>query len=121
MFTTLDLTSGYWQTPVAQEDRCKTAFLTHDGPYEFIRPLFGLCNAPVTFQRLMDRVLGGLKSTMCPIYLDNILVMVFLKDLAEHNEGLKRVLRVVREAGLTLNKKNKCNFASDSVRYLGHK
>lgn len=95
----------------------KTAFLTHDGLFEFVRLPFGLCNAPATFQRLMDRVLGSLKWTMCLVYLDDILV--FGRDLIEHNQRLKHVLSVVGKSGLTLNLK-KCSFASDSVRYFGH-
>jgi hypothetical protein len=61
--------SGYWQVPVASADTCKTAFVTPDGLYEFVRLPFGLNNdAPSTFQRLMDRVLARLKWQMCLVY-----------------------------------------------------
>jgi hypothetical protein len=57
--------SRYWQVPVAEADTCKTAFVTPDGLYEFVRLPFGLYNAPSIFKRLMDRVLARLKWQMC--------------------------------------------------------
>ena len=59
-FTTLDLAAGYWQVELEQKDRQKTAFTTPRGHFEFDVMPFGLCNAPATFQRLMDNVLRGL-------------------------------------------------------------
>uniref|UniRef100_H3GAZ5 Reverse transcriptase domain-containing protein n=1 Tax=Phytophthora ramorum TaxID=164328 RepID=H3GAZ5_PHYRM len=53
-FTSVDLHAGYWQLAVAQQDRPKTAFTTRRGLFQFCRMPFGLCNAPSTFQRLMD-------------------------------------------------------------------
>ena len=64
LFTTLDLKNGYWQVELEEGDRQKTAFDTSEGLYQFNMMPFGLCNA---FQRLMDRVLHGLK---CLVYID---------------------------------------------------
>jgi len=52
-FSTLDLRSGYWQVSVADKDREKTAFITPDGLWEFIRLPFGVCGGPATFQELL--------------------------------------------------------------------
>jgi len=116
-FSSLDLASGYWQVPVAAKDQEKTAFVTSDGLYEFLRLPFGLSNAPATFSRLMDRVLGCLKWQMCLVYLDDILV--FGKTFKEYQERLDLVLAALEEANLTLNP-SKCVFATHEIFHLGH-
>ena len=68
-FSTIDLKSGYWQVEVAPEHREKTAFCTQEGLFEFNVMPFGLCNAPATFQRLMDCVLAGLQWSNCLVTL----------------------------------------------------
>jgi len=56
---------------VANEDRDKTTFVCHEGAYRYIRLPFGLSNAPATFQRAIDMILGGLKWKSCLVYLDD--------------------------------------------------
>jgi hypothetical protein len=53
----------------------KTAFATHSGFYEFAVMPSGLCNAPATFQRLMEAVLAGVAREKCMVYLDDVLVI----------------------------------------------
>ena len=84
-FSTLDLASGYWQVAMAEESQ-KTAFVTHNGLYELAVMPFGLCNAPATFQRLMERVLKGLVNDKYMANLDDILVMG--QNFAEHLSNL---------------------------------
>ena len=71
-FSVFDLASGFHQIPMKPEDAPKTAFSTPHGHYEFVRMPFGLCNAPTTFQRLMDHTLAGLQGTEMFVYLDDI-------------------------------------------------
>ena len=116
-FSTLDLLSGYWQVEVAGKDREKTAFVTQDGLFEFKVMPFGLCNAPATFQRLMDLVLAGVQWSQCLVYLDDIIVIG--KSFEEHLRNLSSVLQRLREANLRL-KPKKCFFCRKQVAYLGH-
>ena len=116
-FTILDLLSGYWQVEVAEEDRAKTAFCTTEGLFEFNVMPFGLCNAPATFQRLMDLVLAGLQWSHCLVYLDDVIILG--KTFEEHLVNLPIVFERLRQAGLKLQPR-KCAFLQCEVRYLGH-
>ena len=89
-FTKLELRSRYWQVEIKEEDKEKTAFQVGTmGFYEFNRMSFGLCNAPATFQRLMERCMGELNLRDCLIYLDDIII--FSSTVEEHLERLEAV------------------------------
>ena len=117
IFTTLDLLSGYWQVEVRPEDREKTAVCTSERLFEFNVMPFGLCNAPATFQRLMDCVLAGLHWQSCLVYLDDVLILG--RSFSEHLHNLRDVFDRLREAGLKL-KPSKCTFGQKEVAFLGH-
>ena len=95
----------------------KTAFCTTEALYEFKVMPFGLCNAPATFQRLMDIVLTGLQWTSCLVYLDDIIVLG--RTFTEHLSNLGSVFSRIRDAGLKI-KPEKCSFLKEKVKYLGH-
>ena len=117
VFTTLDANSGYWQVPVAEDDRPKTAFTCHAGCFQFRRMPFGLCNAPATFQRTVDIILSQYRWQSCLVYIDD--VIIFSPDPQSHLRHVDEVLSALQRAGVTL-KLRKCKFFSDSVDYLGH-
>ena len=116
-FTTLDLSSGYWQVKLAPESIKKTAFVSHTGLFEFVVMPFGLCNAPSTFMQLMEAVLAGLTRDVCMDCVDDILVMK--ATFEEHLQNLEQVFRRLREAKLRL-KPSKCHMAKKEVEYLGY-
>jgi hypothetical protein len=117
LFSTLDAWTGYWQVPIAEEDRAKTGFVTKNGHWEWIAMPMGLTNAPATFQRVMNLILHGLNWKSCLVYLDDIIV--FSSTFDEHLERLGQVLDKLEEANIFL-KLPKCTFCTDTVEYLGH-
>ncbi|XP_044158409.1 uncharacterized protein LOC122944239, partial [Bufo gargarizans] len=116
-FSTLDLTSGYWQVPMAPADREKTAFTTPMGLFEFNCMPFGLCNAPGTFQRLMERCLGHKNFETVLLYLDD--VIVYSKTYEDHLKHLAEVFEILVKYGLKV-KPSKCHLLKPAVKYLGH-
>ena len=117
-FTKLDLRSGYWQVEIEEEDKPKTAFQVGTlGFYEFHRMPFGLCNAPATFQRLMDLCMGDINLRECLVYLDD--VIIFSTTFEEHIDRLQAVFTRPQDYNLKL-KATKCEFMKSEVTYLGH-
>ena len=116
-FSTLDLTSGYWQVPLDKEAQEKSAFTTRTGLWKWKVLPFGLTSAPATFQRLMEKVLQGLHWKTLLLYMDDIIVVS--PDFDTHISRLEEVLQRLQKAGLKL-KPTKCKLLQDQVEYLGH-
>jgi transposase InsO family protein len=112
----LDLRSGYYNVPIAEKDRDKTAFITRRGQFRFTVMPFGLTAAPSTFQRLMDLVLVGLAYESVMVYLDDI--VVFSPTFESHIQRLQQVFERLRQAGLKL-KGSKCSLFQRQVEFLG--
>ncbi|KAJ8381237.1 hypothetical protein SKAU_G00020150 [Synaphobranchus kaupii] len=116
-FSSLDLRSGYWQVRLAPEAKPKTAFTIGQGLWQFWVMPFGLCNAPATFERLMERVLATVPRSRCVVYLDDLLVHA--SDFQQALANLTDVLAAIRQAGLRLNPK-KCQLLRRERAFLGH-
>jgi len=116
-FTKLDLRSGYHQVRMHPDDIAKTAFRTHHGHYEFLAMPFDLCNAPATFQALMNDVLRPYLRRFVLVFFDDILI--YSSSWAEHLQHVAIVLNELRAHRLHL-KRSKCSFEATSVAYLGH-
>lgn len=117
IFSTLDLHLGYHQVAIAKEDQEKTAFVTRFGQYAWKVMPFGLCNAPATFQRLMNDIFMDTFDKYLNIYLDDLII--YSRDRESHEKHVREVLTRLRKNGL-IAKKKKCHFFQSSVKYLGH-
>jgi cleavage and polyadenylation specificity factor subunit 1 len=115
IFTKLDLQKGYFQVPVAEKDIKKTAIITPFGLYKFTRMPFGLKNAGMSFQRLMDRLFLDLPFVF--VYLDDMLIAS--KSAEQHQQHLRSALQRLQQNGLIL-KTEKCVWAQQSLEFLGH-
>ena len=116
VISTLDLAKGYWQIPMDEGSKEKTAFTTPFGLYEFQVMPFGLHSAPATFQRMMNYVLRDCWS-FARAYIDDI--VIFSRSWQEHIGHLRQVFNCLQEAQLTVNL-SKCQFGKSEVHYLGH-
>ena len=113
-FTRIDLSKGYGQISIPEEDIPKTAFVTPEGSYEFLKMPFGMINSAATLKRAM--LLHGLDNV--EFYWDDILVHT--RTWEEHIKVLRELFRRLLAAGMTI-RPTKCLFGVNTVDFLGHR
>jgi len=117
VFSVLDLSSGYFHVPVAPESQHKTAMSTPFGQFAWTRLPMGLCNAPATFQKMIDHIFADIKDMFVQVFLDD--VAVYSPSLEEHEKHLHLVLSRLLHYGLSASPKKSHLFVS-SINYLGY-
>lgn len=117
-FTSLDMATGFHQVPLKDDDSIsKTAFVTPEGHFEYLKMPYGLANAPIVYQRIITKTLKPLiDSGRVLTYIDDVLVLSNTVD--EGLETLREVLQTLADAGFSVNIK-KCTFLDTEVEYLG--
>jgi transposase InsO family protein len=117
IFSTLDLQQGFHQMPLHPDDQLKTAFVSHRGQFVFTVCPFGLTNAPATFQRMMDQVIGDLLYDTTFVFIDDSITASSSFD--QHLSDLREVLSRYDANDLKV-KLPKCYFFQPDIDYLGH-
>lgn len=116
--SSLDVKSAYWQVPMAENSKQYTAFtVPNRGLFQFRRMPFGLHNAPATWQRLIDNVLGHDLEPHVFVYLDDVVIVT--QTFEKHLSVLEEVFRRLREAKISVSWE-KCQFCRSEMKYLGY-
>ena len=112
----IDLTKGYYQIPMVEENIGKTEFTCHRGRFEFLRMPFGVKNAPAVFQELIQSVFKNDRDHCSPYMHD---IVIFSQTWEDHVRHIRSVLARLRAAGLTANPA-KCKWGGRKMEFLGH-
>ena len=115
-FSKLDLKSGFYQIPIREADKAKTAFITPFGLFQFNVLPMGLKNSPPTFQKVMSNTLAPCRQ-FALVYLDDIIV--YSKTYKDHLTHLEQVFLNLTHRHFVLNPP-KCELLASQINYLGH-
>ncbi|CAH2094651.1 unnamed protein product [Euphydryas editha] len=117
-FTSLDMATGFHQVPMKDDDSVsKTAFVTPEGHYEYLKMPYGLANAPVVYQRIISKTLRHLiEAGKVLTYIDDVLIMS--NSIEDGFTTLREVLTTLTAAGFSVSQK-KCTFLDTQLEYLG--
>ncbi|CAF4100345.1 unnamed protein product [Rotaria sordida] len=115
-FSKLDMKSGFWQLPIKEEDKFKTAFITPDGLFEWNVLAQGLKNSPPSFQRVMTDILSTCREFSL-VYIDDI--VIYSRSFEEHLNHLTQVLSALSKHNFQLNPV-KCTIFHQQIDYLSH-
>jgi hypothetical protein len=116
VYTKLDIIAAFNKLRIAKEHEWKTAFITRFGLFETLVMLFGLGNAPATFQNYINNLLYDLLDKTCTAYLDDVLV--YSESKKEHRAHVREVVKHLMDAGLQIDI-NKYEFETTRCKYLG--
>ena len=116
-FSKLDLMQGYHQILMNTTDISKTAFRMHQGHYKFRVMPFGLCNAPSSFQAMMNQLLQPYLRKYIIVFFDDILI--YSRTIHDHLLHLETAFKVLMAGQFSL-KLSKCTFTQQKLEYLGH-
>ena len=115
IFSKLDLSRGYFQIGLEENSKHLKAFISPYGLYQYNFLSFGLVKATETFNRMMRKLLQGRNDVIS--YLDDVLI--FHDTWTEHIQGIKSILQLLRQNGLTA-KPSKCEIGMEKIKFLGH-
>ena len=116
-FTKIDLSQGFHQLRLSEDDRKKSAITTRYGNFEWTVATFGMSNVPSVFSRVVGDVLWEYQDKFVINFMDDILI--YSPDFDSHIEHLTKVLNKLKQAQLYANP-DKCTWFATSVHYLGH-
>ncbi|CAF4615106.1 unnamed protein product, partial [Rotaria sp. Silwood2] len=115
-FSKLDMKSGFWQIPIKEEDKYKTAFITPDGLYEWNVLAQGLKNSPPSFQRVMTDILSPCRQFSL-VYIDDIII--YSRSFEKHLAHMTQILSILLKHNFQLNP-SKCSIFQHQMDYLSH-